>query len=64
MACLANISVLSSGLGLGFPAITLKALSDNTTDMALNNDQCSWFGKFKHTIQYSLYLLLILLLTH
>lgn len=44
---MANASVLSSGMGLGFPAITLEALKDsgNNDNMHLNDEQASWFGK-------------------
>lgn len=44
---MANASVLSSGMGLGFPAITLEALKDTSDNknMHLNDDQASWFGK-------------------
>lgn len=44
---MANASVLSSGMGLGFPAITLEALKDqsNNDKMHLNDEQASWFGK-------------------
>jgi hypothetical protein len=44
---MANASVLSSGMGLGFPAITLEALKDtnNNNNMHLNDEQASWFGK-------------------
>lgn len=45
---MANASVLSSGMGLGYPAITLEALKDNNNidNMHLNDEQASWFGKF------------------
>jgi hypothetical protein len=44
---MANASVLSSGMGLGFPAITLEALTDNSKndDMHFTAEQASWFGK-------------------
>lgn len=42
MACLANISVLSSGFGLAYPSITLHALEVEFPD--LTSDQCSWFA--------------------
>lgn len=43
---LANASVLSSGMGLGFPAITLEALKDDNNPLKLSDDQASWFGEF------------------
>ena len=46
MAILANITILSSGMGIGFPAITLQILEDKNDPMALNEDQASWFGWF------------------
>lgn len=48
IACslMANATVLSSGMGLGFPAITLEALKDEQNPMRLNNEQASWFGSF------------------
>lgn len=47
MSLLANFSILSSGMGLGFPAITLLSLTNKTDPMALDDDEASWFGKFK-----------------
>lgn len=46
MSVLANVSNLSSGMGLGFPAITFQTLTNPADPMALTNDQASWFGKF------------------
>lgn len=46
MSVLANFSILSSGMGLGFPAITFQSLTNISDPMALTNDQASWFGKF------------------
>jgi hypothetical protein len=44
---MANASVLSSGMGLGYPAITLEALKDrqNNDNMHLSDEQASWFGE-------------------
>lgn len=45
MSILASLTVLSSGLGLGFPAITLHALTkDEDPAMRLDDNQGSWFG--------------------
>jgi hypothetical protein len=44
MAILANITIISSGMGIGFPAITSELLSKGT--MPLNPEQISWFGEF------------------
>jgi hypothetical protein len=41
---MANATVLSAGMGLGFPAITLEALKDENNPLRLNDDQAGWFG--------------------
>lgn len=46
MSILANFSNLSSGMGLGFPAITFQSLTNSSDPMALTNEEASWFGKF------------------
>uniref|UniRef100_A0A1B0CI08 Major facilitator superfamily (MFS) profile domain-containing protein n=1 Tax=Lutzomyia longipalpis TaxID=7200 RepID=A0A1B0CI08_LUTLO len=38
----ANLTVLSSGMGLGYPATTLSLLTDPTSVVALTEDQGSW----------------------
>ena len=45
VSLMANATVLSSGAGLGFPAITLAALTKDGDPMALNKEQGSWFGE-------------------
>ena len=47
IACslMANATVLSSGMGLGFPAITLESLKDDNNPLKLNDEQASWFGE-------------------
>lgn len=45
MSLLANFSILSSGMGLGFPAITIQSLTNESDPMSLTYDQASWFGK-------------------
>lgn len=45
MCILINTSVLSTGMGLGFPAVTISALSNQTSAMALTDSEVSWFGK-------------------
>jgi hypothetical protein len=42
MAILANITIISSGMGIGFPAITSELLTKGS--MPLTADQISWFG--------------------
>lgn len=46
MALIANITIISSGIGIGFPAATLKSLTnENTTNSEfLTTDEASWFG--------------------
>lgn len=44
MSLLANVTIISSGMGLGFPAITLNALMDPNSSSALSTQQGSWFG--------------------
>lgn len=46
MSVLANFSILSSGMGLGFPAITYQSITNKSDPMALSNEQASWFGKY------------------
>lgn len=59
MSVLANFSILSSGMGLGFPAITYQSLTDKTDPMALTNEQASWFGELlSHSILNFLFFLL------
>lgn len=45
MAVLSNFSIISSGMGIGYPAITLTLLTTPTNDnVVLNDSQASWFG--------------------
>lgn len=41
---LANLSVLSSGMGLGFPAITTQLLLRDDAEVVLTPSQVSWFA--------------------
>lgn len=52
MSVLANVSNLSSGMGLGFPAITYQSLTNKTDPLALSDDEASWFGKHPHLILF------------
>lgn len=45
MSILANLTVLSSGMGLGYSAITLHSLTREDDPLRLNTEQASWFGK-------------------
>uniref|UniRef100_A0A182VMP5 Major facilitator superfamily (MFS) profile domain-containing protein n=1 Tax=Anopheles merus TaxID=30066 RepID=A0A182VMP5_ANOME len=44
MSILANLTVLSSGMGLGYSAITLHALTSEDNPMRMNSSQASWFA--------------------
>ncbi|XP_055547689.1 facilitated trehalose transporter Tret1-like [Wyeomyia smithii] len=44
MSILANLTVLSSGMGLGYSAITLHSLTQEDDPLRLNPDQASWFA--------------------
>ncbi|KAG5684150.1 hypothetical protein PVAND_013391 [Polypedilum vanderplanki] len=46
IACslMANATVLSSGMGLGFPAITLESLRREDNPLRLDEEQASWFA--------------------
>ncbi|XP_058818192.1 facilitated trehalose transporter Tret1-2 homolog [Topomyia yanbarensis] len=44
MSILANLTVLSSGMGLGYSAITLHSLTRENDPMRLNSEQASWFA--------------------
>ncbi|CAG9803435.1 unnamed protein product [Chironomus riparius] len=52
IACslMANATVLSSGMGLGFPAITLEELRREDNPMRLNDEQASWFASLNTLI--------------
>lgn len=45
MCILINTSVLSTGMGLGFPAVTISALKNDSSSMALTESEVTWFGK-------------------
>lgn len=42
LSVIANTSILSTGMGLGFPAVSINTLS---TKEGFTSDQISWFGK-------------------
>lgn len=44
MSILANLTVLSSGMGLGYSAITLNALTSEDNPLRMNSNQASWFA--------------------
>lgn len=41
---LANLSILSAGMALGFPAVSLQQLTSEHSPTRLNADQASWFA--------------------
>lgn len=46
MSVVANITIISSGMGIGFPAIGLHSLTIEGDPMALTAEESSWFGKY------------------
>uniref|UniRef100_A0A182ISD0 Major facilitator superfamily (MFS) profile domain-containing protein n=1 Tax=Anopheles atroparvus TaxID=41427 RepID=A0A182ISD0_ANOAO len=44
MSILANLTVLSSGMGLGYSAITLHALTSEDNPLRMDSSQASWFA--------------------
>lgn len=45
MSFLANITVLSIGLGMAFPSVSITAMTDSSDDMSMLEHEFSWFGK-------------------
>lgn len=46
MAIVANITIISSGMGLGFPSIAMLELTNSTSSVTLSENEASWFGEF------------------
>ena len=44
ISCLANLSVITTGIGLGYPAITTQLLLRDDADVVLTAAQVSWFA--------------------
>lgn len=44
MVFLANLGCMSNGFGLGVPAVTLNALTNETLPVYLTEEQGSWYG--------------------
>ncbi|XP_053693390.1 facilitated trehalose transporter Tret1-2 homolog isoform X2 [Sabethes cyaneus] len=44
MAIVANITIISSGMGLGFPSIAMIELTNSTTSVTLSESEASWFA--------------------
>lgn len=51
MSVLANCSILSVGMGMAFPSVSIQAMTNATDYMSLEEHEFSWFGKC--TIHYS-----------
>lgn len=45
MVILGNIGLLSAGMALGLPTVTLRQLTDPNETVHLSESQASWFGK-------------------
>lgn len=45
MVLLGNIGILSGGIGLAFPSVTLNTLTDRNATIHLNEAQASWYCK-------------------
>ncbi|XP_052866436.1 facilitated trehalose transporter Tret1-like [Anopheles cruzii] len=43
-AIVANITIISSGMGIGFPSIALMELTNSTSSVVLSESQASWFA--------------------
>lgn len=50
LSIIANLSILSSGMVLGFPAIALHSLQNHTNKASLDDEEASWFGKSMNEI--------------
>lgn len=50
LSAIANTSILSTGMGLGFPAVSINTLAAKE---GFTNDQISWFGKFNNFYDYN-----------
>lgn len=45
MVVLGNIGLLSAGMALGLPTVTMRQLTDPNEAVHLSESQASWFGK-------------------
>uniref|UniRef100_A0A903XVV8 Major facilitator superfamily (MFS) profile domain-containing protein n=2 Tax=Anopheles gambiae TaxID=7165 RepID=A0A903XVV8_ANOGA len=43
-AVVANITIISSGMGIGFPSIAMMELTNSTTSVVLTESEASWFA--------------------
>ena len=48
MSVIANLSILSSGMALGFPSVSIDALTQDDDPMKLSTEEVSWFGRLSH----------------
>uniref|UniRef100_A0A182NAM7 Major facilitator superfamily (MFS) profile domain-containing protein n=1 Tax=Anopheles dirus TaxID=7168 RepID=A0A182NAM7_9DIPT len=44
MAVVANITIISSGMGIGFPSIAMIELTNSTTSVVLTESNATWFA--------------------
>ncbi|KAL5275266.1 hypothetical protein ACFFRR_001283 [Megaselia abdita] len=44
MVILANLGIVATGMGLGFPAVSLNQLTDSDQDFHMTSSQASWFA--------------------
>lgn len=44
-AVVANITIISSGMGIGFPSIAMIELTNSTTSVVLTESDATWFGR-------------------
>lgn len=56
MAIVANITIISSGMGLGFPSIAMIELTNSTSSVMLTENQASWFGKWLGTEMHKIFI--------
>lgn len=45
MSFLANFTVMTVGMGLAFPSVSITSMTDSTDYMSLLEHEFSWFGK-------------------
>ncbi|XP_058126495.1 facilitated trehalose transporter Tret1-like [Anopheles ziemanni] len=44
LAVVANITIISSGMGIGFPSIAMIELTNSTTSVVLSESEATWFA--------------------
>lgn len=51
MSVIANLTILSSGMALGFAAISMDELTNGSDALKLSQEEFSWFGKLFRVIK-------------